>query len=104
MQAKDVIVSATVLLAVSGSTPARADLLEYVFGPSEAHGFVSIDSAISAAREAVPGMVVEAELERERGRWVYEVKVITAEHQEVELIFDARTGANIGVARKHKHD
>ena len=48
-------------------------------------------------------MVVEAELEKKHGRWVYEIEIITPQHQEVELIFDAHTGALISMGKKRTH-
>jgi hypothetical protein len=47
-----------------------------------------------------PGRVLEAELERERGRWIYELKVLDASGQLFEIYTDASTGEII----KHKAD
>jgi len=100
----DRIAIACLAAAVLGVTmPARADVLADMFGVTDAHGFVSIDSVIDAARDSVPGMVVEAELEKKHGRWVYEIEIITPQHQEVELIFDAHSGALISMGKKRTH-
>jgi len=40
-----------------------------------------------------PGQVVEVELEREHGRWIYEIKVLKPGGVLVKLKFDARNGA-----------
>jgi uncharacterized membrane protein YkoI len=89
------------LAAVIGvALPAQAGVIEDALGGDEAHGFVSIDTVIDAARDAVPGMVVEAELEKEHGRWIYEVEIITPNHQKVELSYDARTGALVTMRKK----
>jgi hypothetical protein len=39
-----------------------------------------------------PGRVLEAELERKRGRWVYELKVLDAGGRLFEVYLDASTG------------
>lgn len=39
------------------------------------------------------GKVVEAELDRDGGRWVYEIKLLPPSGRIVELHFDAATGA-----------
>jgi uncharacterized membrane protein YkoI len=41
----------------------------------------------------IPGELVEVELEREHGQWVYEFKVIDARGRLLEIYMDARTGA-----------
>lgn len=41
---------------------------------------------------AVPGDVVEVELEREHGRWVYELKVIATDGRRLEVLVDAADG------------
>lgn len=102
MRAYSKLLSCLAVFSFTALAPARADMLEDVFGITDAHGLVPINTVIDAAREVVPGMVVEAELEKEHGRWVYEVEVITPEHKKVDLIFDAHTGAIISVGKKHK--
>jgi uncharacterized membrane protein YkoI len=39
-----------------------------------------------------PGQVLEVELERDHGRWIYEIKNLQADGQLVKLELDARTG------------
>lgn len=39
-----------------------------------------------------PGQVMEVELEREDGRWVYEIRVLQADGRLARLELDARTG------------
>lgn len=47
-----------------------------------------------------PGQWLELELEREEGRWVYEVKLLQSNGQLMTLDVDARTGAVLQVTRK----
>jgi len=41
----------------------------------------------------IPGEVVEVELEREHGAWVYELKVIAPDGHVLEVLVDAASGA-----------
>ena len=44
------------------------------------------------ARTAVPGEIVEVELDREHGRLIYEVEVLTSSGRVRKVEIDARTG------------
>lgn len=58
---------------------------------------VTIDQAIKTASEKVSGKVIEAELEKEHGKLVWEIEIVTAEHRLMEVYVDAETGAVIDV-------
>lgn len=47
-----------------------------------------------------PGQVLELELEREDGRWVYEVKLLQAQGRLLKLAVDAATGEVLASERK----
>jgi uncharacterized membrane protein YkoI len=47
---------------------------------------------LALAQQAVPGDVIEVELERKRGALVYEIKVLTSSGRVREIKLDARTG------------
>lgn len=47
---------------------------------------------LDKAEAAFGGQFLKAELEREDGRMVYEIKLLTAQGRVVELYYDARTG------------
>ncbi|WP_058553448.1 PepSY domain-containing protein [Thiohalocapsa sp. ML1] len=47
---------------------------------------------LTVVHAAMPGDIVEVELEREHGRWVYELKVITPDGRRLEVLVDAATG------------
>ena len=49
-----------------------------------------------------PGQVVDVELERDEGRWIYEIKVLRAGGALVKLKLDARDGAFIGSKEKSR--
>lgn len=46
-----------------------------------------LTQVLDAARKALPGDVVKIELDRDDGRWTYEIKILTAagERREVEI-------------------
>jgi uncharacterized membrane protein YkoI len=47
---------------------------------------------LAAAEREYPGRVLEVELEREDGRYLYEIEVLTKNGRVVELTYDGRTG------------
>ncbi len=49
------------------------------------------------ALRAVPGEVLEVELEREHGRLVYEIEILARSGRVRKVILNARTGALLGV-------
>lgn len=50
-----------------------------------------LDQVLAAARNALPGDVVKIELERDDGRWIYEIKVLTAAGERREVEIDAQS-------------
>jgi uncharacterized membrane protein YkoI len=65
---------------------------------------VSIDQAIKAALDKVPGKVIEAELEKKHDKTVWEVEVVTAENKVMEVHVDADSGAVIDVEEEGEQD
>ena len=49
---------------------------------------------------AYPGQVLEVELEREDGRWVYELKLLAADGRLLRLELDARTAEVLRVRQR----
>lgn len=62
---------------------------------------VTIDQAIKTATEKIAGKVIEAELEKEHKKLVWEVEVVTAENRVMEVHIDADTGDVIDVEEEH---
>jgi uncharacterized membrane protein YkoI len=54
---------------------------------------LSLAQILRLARREVPGEVLDVELEREHGRLVYEIEILTPAGRVRQLILDARTGA-----------
>lgn len=51
-----------------------------------------------------PGQVVEVELEREDGMWVYEIKLLRPDGILLKLELDARDATVLGSRRKREDD
>lgn len=64
---------------------------------SQMYRQISIEDAIRIARERVPGEVVKVELEREHGRLIYEVEIISNQGPKYEIDIDATTGQIIEI-------
>lgn len=47
---------------------------------------------LSSLRERIDGSIVGIELEREHGRWVYEIKTLAGRGRRAKFYIDARTG------------
>ncbi len=56
-----------------------------------------IAEILASAAATVPGDVVEVELEREGGAWVYELKVLAEDGRRLEVLLDAATATVIEV-------
>jgi uncharacterized membrane protein YkoI len=54
---------------------------------------LSLEKILERARAEHPGKVLEAELERERGSYVYEVEILDDKGVVWEMKFDARSGS-----------
>ena len=85
--------SAAVLLSV-GTASADSDRLRQneVRQLREAGKILPIEDILGRARTVQPGQVVEVELEREDGRFVYEVKLIDDGDRVHKLELDAASG------------
>ena len=61
---------------------------------------ITIDQAIKTASEKVRGTVIEAELEKEHGRTVWEVEVVGSDGKVTEVHIDAGSGDVIDTEAK----
>jgi uncharacterized membrane protein YkoI len=75
--------------------PASADPLDDIFYPADSNGLLPMERILDQARASVAGTVKEIELEHEHGRLIYEVEILTPDRREVEIEYDARTGAEL---------
>ena len=53
---------------------------------------ISIEQAIQTAKQQVSGKVIEAELEEEHGKRVWEVEIMTADDRIRKIYIDSETG------------
>lgn len=84
------ILAAAAALALGGAAPA-ADDHEVARALRDQGKIVALEKVIAAARQRYPGRVLEAELERSRGRYLYEVKIAGDDGNIRELKYDAET-------------
>lgn len=70
----------------------------------EAGEVLPLRAIIGRVERDYPGQIVEVELEREDGRWEYEIKVLRAGGVLVKLKFDARDGRVLGVKGRKDGD
>jgi uncharacterized membrane protein YkoI len=94
--------AAPVALLVLAAGPADANPLEDILYPADANGVLPIERILDQARASVAGTITEIELEREHGKLIYEVEVLTADSKKVEIEYDAKTGAELSREVKKK--
>lgn len=99
---KSVLATAPVMLLCMGPQPVCAGPLEDIFYPVDANGLVPIERVISEARSSFSGTIMEVELEQDHGRPIYEVEIAGADHREIEVKYDARTGQELSREVKKK--
>lgn len=56
---------------------------------------VSLEVILQNASRIQQGKILEVELESEKGKWVYEIELLSPEGDVVELVFDAATGQHL---------
>jgi hypothetical protein len=56
---------------------------------------VSIEQAVQIALSKVPGTLVKAEVDNEKGQLIWEIEVLDVKQQSVDFEIDAKTGAVI---------
>ena len=71
-----------------------------------------LPTVLERLQREMPGQVLEVELEQERDRWIYEIKLLTFAGQLTKIKLDARTGEVLRIksrddqrtGREHRHD
>lgn len=83
-----------ILLPLALAAPAPAGEREHdrVRRAVEAGQVLPLRTILDRVEKEQPGQLLEAELEHEHGRLVYELKLLTPEGRVVERLFDAATG------------
>jgi uncharacterized membrane protein YkoI len=70
----------------------------------EAGEILPLARILSAAEAARPGRVIELDLERDDGRWIYELEVVSPEGRLYEMEIDAATGAVLKIEGEGEDD
>lgn len=83
------------LLGRHSAAPHTAEAL--VDGMLQGRPFIQISQVISLATQHVAGEVLKVELEREDGRFVYEVKLLAADGRVREVELDSEDGSLIEI-------
>jgi uncharacterized membrane protein YkoI len=78
---------------LAGAAPALAGTPHH---PPRHHAKVTIDQARKTALARVPGTVKAAELEKEKGRWIYSFE-IRPEHRTRKIVREVNIDADSGV-------
>jgi len=88
-----------------GMLAASADETRQSTAPAQQpSGLLSRDEILQRVKAQHPGEVVEAELERKHGRYVYEIEVVDDNGVKTELKYDAKTGELISSGAEHDED
>lgn len=89
-------IAAAALLALSAASlppSARAEDHERARAARESGDIMPLEEILPGVERRFPGEIVKVELEREDGRWIYEIKLIDRDGRLVQLEIDARDGA-----------
>jgi uncharacterized membrane protein YkoI len=70
----------------------------------EAGEILPLSDILTTATELRPGRVIEIELDRDDGRWVYELELVTPQGRLYEMEIDAASGVVLEVEREEDDD
>lgn len=103
MAQRGLVVSLILGLAVifGGTAWAKSEIKEKL--QMSQNATITIDQAIKAAGEKVPGKVIEAELEKKHDKAVWEVEIATADNKIMEVHVDSMSGAIIDIEEEGAH-
>jgi uncharacterized membrane protein YkoI len=87
------------LIACALAGAARADGHDRAREALQRGEILKLTEILDAAAAQQPGDIMEVELERDDGRWIYELKVLTPEGFLMEMEIDAATGALLELER-----
>lgn len=93
MLAAGLVFSAAVALPARAVDPSDHDRARKAL---EAGEILPLRTVLEKVDRDAPGQVLEVELERKNGRWIYEIKLLRPGGALVKLLVDASNGAIIG--------
>ncbi len=92
------------LAMVIGFSARAEDDQDRVRRAVEAGRILPLRELLDRVEPAIPGQLIEAELESENGTPIYELILVSPEGKVVKLRFDARTGDPVAApGRSHRH-
>jgi len=65
---------------------------------------ISVEEARQTALARVPGTVIESELDKEKGKVVYEFEIRDKDNKTFDVLVNAKTGEIVGVEAEDKED
>ncbi|MEJ2576224.1 MAG: PepSY domain-containing protein [Gammaproteobacteria bacterium] len=89
--------AAALLILGAGGPAAAGDDHERALSALAEGEVLPLTAILARAGELLDGRMIEAELEREHGLWVYEIKLLQRNGRLVETVFDARTAEILSV-------
>jgi len=96
------VLALSLLLALHGAAPAGGDARDHERARAavQAGEVMPLPQLLQKLQRSHPGQVLELELEREDGRWIYEVKLLQAQGRLLKLAVDASSGEVLAAERK----
>lgn len=93
---------AVLLVAALGAVPVRADDDDHERARRavEAGQILPLRDVLARLERTYPGRVLEVELERDDGLWLYEIKLLQADGRLLKLKLDAKTAAVLKEKRR----
>lgn len=93
--------AALLALGLAFLAPARADDdHERARAALQAGEVLPLATVLERLQRSHPGQVLEVELEREHGRWIYEIKLLQADGRLLKLAVDARSAELLKLKRR----
>ncbi|GJL63010.1 MAG: hypothetical protein NPIRA04_16640 [Nitrospirales bacterium] len=90
------LISLGIMMLTSGTSPA-AQSHEQVKTDMAQSARISIEQAVQAAINEVPGTVIKAELEKEHGPLMWEIEVVAADGKIQEVHIDGTSGKRLAL-------
>jgi len=89
-----------ILLCLAAPADAGADEHDRARRALEAGEILPLSEILRVAETARPGRVIEVELDRDDGRWLYELELVSPEGHLYEMEIDAATGTVLEIERE----
>jgi len=91
--ARSLCFALSLVLLGGGAAAGERDEAERVRAAVQAGEILPLPQLLERLQRSHPGQVLEIELEREDGRWIYEIKLLQAGGRLLKLEVDAKSGA-----------